>query len=76
MEGKLHYKNYFIINVLCAFRWHLSTFEYGGTNFHKQNSAFLGFYESGSRRLLRVSGVGLLYLFQLRIPNLSCRLKN
>jgi hypothetical protein len=38
-----------------------------GTNFHKQNSAFLGFYESGSRRLLRVSGVGLLYLFQLRV---------
>jgi hypothetical protein len=31
-----------------------------GTNFHKQNSAFLGFYESGSRRLLRISGVGLL----------------
>jgi hypothetical protein len=28
-------------------------FEYAGTNFHKQNSAFLGFYESGSRRLLR-----------------------
>jgi hypothetical protein len=47
-----------------------------GTNFHKQNSAFLGFYESGSRRLLRVSGVGLLYLFQLRIPNFSCGPKN
>jgi hypothetical protein len=47
-----------------------------GTNFHKQNSAFLGFYESGSRHLLRVSGVGLLYLFQLRIPNLSCGPKN
>jgi hypothetical protein len=44
--------------------------EYAGTNFHKQNSAFLSFYESGSRRLLRVSGVGFLYLFQLRIPNL------
>jgi hypothetical protein len=44
------------------------------TNFHKQT--FLGFYESGSRRLLRVSGVGLLYLFQLRIPNLSCGPKN
>jgi hypothetical protein len=76
MKGKLDWKNYFIINVLCAFRWHLSTFQYAGTNFHKQNLAFLGFYESGSRRLLRVSGVGLLYLFQLRIPNLSCGPKN
>jgi hypothetical protein len=64
--------------MFCAFRWHLSTFEHVavGTNFHKQNSAFLGFYESGSRRLLRVSEVGLLYLFQLRIPNLSCGPKN
>jgi hypothetical protein len=50
--------------------------EYAGTNFHKQNSAFLGFYESGLRRLLRVSGVDFLYLFQLRIPNLSCGPKN
>jgi hypothetical protein len=56
--------------------WHLSTFEYAGTNFHKQNSAFLDFYESGSGRLLRVSGVGLLYLFQLLIPNLSCGQKH
>jgi hypothetical protein len=54
----------------------VGTFEYAGTNFYKQNSAFLGFYESGLRRLLRVSGVGFLYLFQLRIPNLSCGSKN
>jgi hypothetical protein len=76
MKGKLDLKMYFIINVLCAFIWHLSTFEYAGTKFHKQNSVFLGFYESGSRRLLRVSGVGLLYLFKLRTPNLSCGPKN
>jgi hypothetical protein len=63
--------------MLCAFRcWHLCTFDYAGTNFHKQNSAFLDFYESGSRRLLRVSGVDLLYLFQIRIPNLSRGPKN
>jgi hypothetical protein len=54
----------------------VGTFEYAGTNFYKQNSVFLGFYESGLRRLLRVSGVGFLYLFQLRIPNLSCGPKN
>jgi hypothetical protein len=54
----------------------VGTFEYAGTNFNKQNSAFLGFYESGLRRLLRVSGVGFLYLFQLRIANLSCGPKN
>jgi hypothetical protein len=54
----------------------VGTFEYAGTNFYKQNSAFLGFYESGLRRLLRVSGVGFLYLFQLRIRNLSCGPKN
>jgi hypothetical protein len=54
----------------------VGTFEYAGTNFYKQNSAFLGFYKSGLRRLLRVSGVGFLYLFQLRIPNLSCGPKN
>jgi hypothetical protein len=76
MKGKLDLKNYFIINVLCAFCWHLCTFEYAGTNFHKQNSAFMSFYESGSRRLLRVSGVGLLYLFQFRIPNLLWSPKN
>jgi hypothetical protein len=69
-------REFYVLDVLCAFRWHLSTFEYAGTNFHKLNSAFLGFYESGSRRLLRVSGVGFLYLFQLRIPNLSCGPKN
>jgi hypothetical protein len=40
---------YFIINVLCAFPWHLYTNEFAaaGTNFHKQNSAFLGYYEYG-----------------------------
>jgi hypothetical protein len=33
---------------------------------------FWGYYESGSQRLLCVRGVGLLYLFQLPTPNLSC----
>jgi hypothetical protein len=34
--------------MFCAFPWHLYTNEFaaGGTNFHKQNSAFLGYYES------------------------------
>jgi hypothetical protein len=40
----------------------VGTFEYAGTNFYKQNSAFLGFYESGLRRLLRVSGVGFFII--------------
>jgi hypothetical protein len=41
------------------------------TSFHKQNLALLGYYVSGSPCLLCVPEVGLLYLLQLRTPNLS-----